>query len=183
VQISLAPRANQKLAFKFFGPFQVLKRIGSVTYKLALPAGSSIHLVFHVSQLKKVVGSVLLVTPLVHPELTELQVPDRILQRRMVTRGLDTVSQVLVQWSGSPSSLATWEDSEALRQRFPGALAWGQASAYGGGDVRTGQLLVGETEQSLVGDNLIQSTMGRSQVNPRRRKPNSRVISPQWMNV
>jgi hypothetical protein len=137
VQLSLAPRANQKLAFKFFGPFQVLKRIGSIAYKLALPPGSSIHPVFHVSQLKKAVGSVLPAT-LVHPELTELQVPDRILQRRMVTRGMDTVSQVLVQWSGSPLSLATWEEYEALRQRFPGAPAWGQASAYGGGDVRTG---------------------------------------------
>lgn len=30
VQASLAPRANQKLAFKLFGPFQVLEKIGAV---------------------------------------------------------------------------------------------------------------------------------------------------------
>jgi hypothetical protein len=56
VQSSLAPRANQKLAYMFFGPFKVTQRIGSVAYKLELPVGSSIHLVFHVSQLKQVVG-------------------------------------------------------------------------------------------------------------------------------
>jgi hypothetical protein len=33
VKSSLAPRANQKLAFKFFGPFQILQKIGQVAYK------------------------------------------------------------------------------------------------------------------------------------------------------
>jgi hypothetical protein len=53
IQSSLAPRANQKLAFKFFGPFKVLQRFGSVAYKLDLPQSSLVHPVFHVSQLKQ----------------------------------------------------------------------------------------------------------------------------------
>jgi hypothetical protein len=41
IQSSLAPRANQKLAHRFFGPYKVIARIGSVAYKFDLPASSS----------------------------------------------------------------------------------------------------------------------------------------------
>jgi hypothetical protein len=52
VQSALAPRSNQKMAFKFFGLFQIEQKIGAVAYKLKMPEASNIHLVFHVSQLK-----------------------------------------------------------------------------------------------------------------------------------
>jgi hypothetical protein len=57
VQSSVAPRANHKLAFKFFGPYRILKRIGKVAYRLQLPDSVSVHLVFHVSQLKHSPGN------------------------------------------------------------------------------------------------------------------------------
>ena len=53
VQSSLAPRANMKLAFKFFSPYKVIEQIGTVAYKLELPPSSLIYPVFHVFQLKK----------------------------------------------------------------------------------------------------------------------------------
>jgi hypothetical protein len=56
IQSSLAKRANHKLAFKYFGLFPIVARVAEVVYKSSLPAGSSIHPVFHVSLLKKDIG-------------------------------------------------------------------------------------------------------------------------------
>lgn len=38
VQASLAPRAHQKLSYRYFRPYKVLSKIGDVAYKLDLPA-------------------------------------------------------------------------------------------------------------------------------------------------
>lgn len=53
IQSSLAPRGNNKLLFKYYGPYRVLQRVGQVAYKLDLPPQAKIHPVIHVSQLKK----------------------------------------------------------------------------------------------------------------------------------
>jgi hypothetical protein len=47
----------QKLTPKFYSPYTVLKRVGQVGYQLALPSQSKLHLGFHVSCLKKVIGT------------------------------------------------------------------------------------------------------------------------------
>jgi hypothetical protein len=100
VQSSLAPRSNMKLAFKFFGPFRILQRIGSVAYELELPASSTIHPVFHVSQLKQAKGTQS-VSPTLPTDASAFQFPEHVLQRRM-TSGDQPVLQGLVKWSGMP---------------------------------------------------------------------------------
>lgn len=93
VQASLAPRSHNKLCFKYFGPYKILEKIGSVAYKLELPAGSLVHPVFHISLLKAAVKSPNQVSPQL-PEIADaLQVPEQILQRRLQSRGSDSVHQ------------------------------------------------------------------------------------------
>ncbi|MCI39935.1 hypothetical protein A2U01_0061167, partial [Trifolium medium] len=42
---------------RFIGPFQILKRVGKVAYRIVLPPSlANLHDVFHVSQLRKYVS-------------------------------------------------------------------------------------------------------------------------------
>jgi hypothetical protein len=91
IQSSVATRSNNKLCFKFFGPYQILERIGMVAYKLRLPANSTVHPVFHVSQLKRAIGRDSTLIPQLPCDSQAVQVPMKILQRRMVERGGDLI--------------------------------------------------------------------------------------------
>ena len=45
---------RRELSPRFIGPFEILERIGTVAYRLALPPSmSGVHEVFHVSMLRK----------------------------------------------------------------------------------------------------------------------------------
>jgi hypothetical protein len=57
-QISLKKKLkDNKLTPKYYAPYKVLQRIGSMAYKLELPPYSHVHPVFHVSFLKKVIDN------------------------------------------------------------------------------------------------------------------------------
>lgn len=50
-------RKKGKLSPHYIGPYKIVDRIGKVAYKVELPAElSNVHLVFHVSMLKKSIG-------------------------------------------------------------------------------------------------------------------------------
>jgi hypothetical protein len=138
VQTSLAPRSSQKLAFKFFGPYKILARVGEVAYRLELPASSKIHNVVHVSQLKRHLPTTVPVSDdpalLCLDEFALLQ-PAEVMARKQINHGGSMISRVLVRWLGLPATTVTWEDEAALRQQFSAILAWGQASTQGGGNV------------------------------------------------
>ena len=52
---------DNKLSPKYYGPYKVLQNIGTMAYKLELPASSRVHPVFHVSCSKKFIGENLLI--------------------------------------------------------------------------------------------------------------------------
>ena len=135
IQASVAPRANHKLAYKFYGPYRIVERVGEVTYRLDMPTSCKVHPVFHVSLLRKVLKPEHQVLPALPSPTDSIQIPKLVLQRRVVTRGAKKIPQALIQWSDSSADLATWEDLESLKQMFPRAPAWGQASSQQGGIV------------------------------------------------
>ena len=63
-------KKDNKLSPKYYGPYKVLQNIGSMSYKLELPAYSWVHPILDVSCLKKVINDKLLVQNLL-PELDE----------------------------------------------------------------------------------------------------------------
>jgi len=137
-QSSVANRPYSKLAYKYYGSYKVLDRVGTVAYRLELPANSMIHPVFHISQLKPFVPNY---TPVFAslPVTTDLEAaaaePLAILERRLVQKGNTAIPQIKVTWTKLPPSITTWEDYYVLKQRFPDAPAWGQADSQAGGDV------------------------------------------------
>lgn len=129
IQTSVAKRANHKLAFRYYGPFQVIDKVNDVAYRLQLSDHSTVHPVFHVSQLRRV----LLQGTNVQKELPVTSdppaVPVAILKHRWKKKQGAMVEQVLVRWSNSAAVANSWEDMIELQARFPGAEAWGQASS------------------------------------------------------
>ena len=63
--------------------------------------------------------------------------PELILDTRLVKKGNAAVPQVLIKWLGVPETSATWEDYYVCKNKFPTAIAWGQASSPAAGDVTT----------------------------------------------
>jgi hypothetical protein len=120
--MTVAVRRNLKLSPRYFGPFQVIQKIGKVAYKLDLPKDSKIYPVFHISCLKKKIGTQLNPNPklpTVMEEGTLTPEPEKILDRRLKKKGNRAGVDFLVQWKGANEEDATWIDGEKLSQTYP----------------------------------------------------------------
>jgi hypothetical protein len=127
VQVSLAPRSCQKLAFRFFGLYKILQRIGKVAYKLDLPDHAKIHNVVHVSQLKKHIPSSMVISSDINViNAIDSSVPVACLVQQLIKKARATALRMLVRWRGLPSSLATWEEYETLKMAHPSTSACGR---------------------------------------------------------
>lgn len=125
-QTSLAIRRNLKLSARYYGPYKILQRIGAVAYRLELPAGSTTHPVFHVSQLKRRIGPYVVPhsqAPIYDDDGLVIVQPLAILQHRMVKENNTAAVKVLVHWTNFSPEEATWEDWNYIRRQFPAFAA------------------------------------------------------------
>lgn len=116
-QLSVREKAHTKLAKRYFGPFRVLERIGSVAYRLQLPPGSKIHPVFHCSLLKPHHGPLDLQTSPLPPDTfhnSPILEPLTILDWRVDTTTTPPTKSVLVQWLGLTPEDSSWEPWDTL---------------------------------------------------------------------
>ncbi|GAU47333.1 hypothetical protein TSUD_101210 [Trifolium subterraneum] len=133
-QHSVALRKNKKLGLRYFGPFEIIARVGDVAYKLQLPKNAKIHPVFHVSQLKPFKGVAqeqYLPLPLTMTEIGPIVQPIDVLQARTIIQGLQKVHQVLIQWDQYSAAEATWEDVTTVKDKFPSLNLEDKVSFYG----------------------------------------------------
>jgi hypothetical protein len=123
-----------KLAPRYVGLYQITKRIGSLTYQLALlETMSRVHLVFHVSQLKKSEQEV--EEKQVPMELLDLQDtleyaehPEKILGRAVKETRRTTIPFCKVLWSNHTEREATWEKEANLRKEYPHLFEEGEGA-------------------------------------------------------
>ena len=141
-QQTVFKRVHQKLASRFYGPYQILEKIGPVSYKLQLPEGARIHPVFHVSLLKRyqddgenVEKSQAELPPFTDEGVVLLE-PQTILDYRWVKQGPQLIEEGLVQWKHLPDEEATWEPRKKLQEMFPNLDLEDKDPLDGGGIVR-----------------------------------------------
>ena len=109
---------------RFVGPFEVLERVSTLAYKVALPPSlSKIHNVFHVSTLRKYIYD-----PSHVVELEPIQISENLTYEEVLVQIVDVMDKVLrhaiiklvkVQWSNHSIREATWELEEEMREKHP----------------------------------------------------------------
>ena len=113
-----------KLSPRFIGPFEIVERIGSVAYRLRLPESlAQVHDVFHVSTLRKCLAdpsqlATVEATP-VQEDLSYVESPVQILDRKEKVLRNKTVPLVKVLWRGQRFEEATWEPEALMRSSYP----------------------------------------------------------------
>nr|CAN61139.1 hypothetical protein VITISV_009489 [Vitis vinifera] len=113
-----------KLSPRFVGLFEILERVGTLAYKVALPPSlSKVHNVFHVSTLRKYIydpSHVVDLEPIqIFEDLTYEEVPVQIVDMMDKVLRHAVVKLVKVQWSNHSIREATWELEEEMREKHP----------------------------------------------------------------
>ncbi|KAK8649483.1 hypothetical protein V6N13_130212 [Hibiscus sabdariffa] len=135
-----------KLSPRYIGPFNVIKKVGPVAYRLELPPDFDKNHVFHVSMLRRYRSDP---SHVLEPEEVELnpdlsyeEEPVKILDHEVKRLRNKNVSFVKVLWRNHKVEEATWEPEETMRTQYPYLFDSGKNS-------RTDFLLRGESFHTL----------------------------------
>ena len=115
---------NGKLSPRFIGPYEMIEKVGPMTYRLALPLDlEKIHNIFHVSILRRYRSDpshvVSLKTIELRPDLTYEEEPVEILAREVKELRNKKIPLVKVLWRNHKTEEDTWKSKETMRQQYP----------------------------------------------------------------
>ncbi|KAL8154550.1 hypothetical protein AgCh_000060 [Apium graveolens] len=116
-QLSLASNRNKKLSPRYYGPFTIQAKIGTVAYRLQLPQAVKIHPVFHVSCLKKFQGSIDETSP-IYLDIQQGEVlpsPKAVVDKKIIAGEY----HILIHWDGLSPSKASWESAQLIEKQYP----------------------------------------------------------------
>jgi hypothetical protein len=130
---SVRPIGASKLGAKYFGPYQILEKIGFVSYRLQLLPDAKIHNVLHAVFLKKFGGQPPMVTPPLPLVVHGHVVPT--LECVVCARSTAMPWELLVQWQGRTTAEATWEEMQQFKEVHPDFELGDELFRHGGGSV------------------------------------------------
>ena len=118
------PNIRGHATSRYIGPFEVLEKVGTVTYRLALPPSlSRVHAVFHVSLLRKYTPDPTHVVDwgelIVDTDETIEEGPVRIMDSRDQVLRRKTVGLVKVLWQHRGLGETTWEREDTMQATYP----------------------------------------------------------------
>ena len=113
-----------KLSPRFIGPFEILGRVGTVAYRLALPLSMlGVHEVFHVSMLRRYTPDPAHVVDWgeieVDTDETFKEGPVCIMDSRDQVLRRKTMRLVRVLWRHCGVDESTWEREDTMRATYP----------------------------------------------------------------
>ena len=113
-----------KLSPRFIGPFEILSRVGERAYQLALPPSlSSVHNVFHISQLRKYMEDPSHILSYEDVDVTEgltyEERPVDIIAQEVKELRNKRIPLVKVLWLNRGIEEATWEREEEMQDKYP----------------------------------------------------------------
>ncbi|GJR29248.1 putative reverse transcriptase domain-containing protein [Tanacetum coccineum] len=113
-----------KLSPRFIGPFEIIKKVDPVAYRLDLPEElNGVHDTFHVSNLKKCLANPTLKVPLdeirVDAKLNFVEEPVEILEREFKKLKRSRIAIVKVRWNSIRGPEFTWEREDQMNLKYP----------------------------------------------------------------